>query len=489
MRLGDDRLHPPLHVLFRVLLHVLLRVPRRLAGPAATRAAVLALVAGLLIALPRASHAAAPTQLSISAPAAYADQATTLTVRLSSGDAPVTGAVQVDRLVEGQWRPVAGVVTHGGSAQLPVRLAREGDDNTFRATYAGDATYAPASAQTVVRLLRRDSSLRLTGPGRVVDERTVVLEVRWRTGEGSAVAGEVALQRRQDRRWRTLTTIRTGADGRARLRLRPRVDVVLRARADGLDWVRGDATGRHPIDNLPPGRRVALPPRAPQPRVRLPRPQRGVGQGPHVHIGPIPDGVWQQMTGRSWHRGCPVGRGGLRLVRVNFWGYDGYRYRGELVAATDAADNMAGALAEMYRQRLPLRAMYRVDRFGWSRRLQGADDYRSMAAGNTSAFNCRWVVGRPGVRSPHSYGRSLDINPWENPYHSSHGVVPNGWWAGRSHPRVAWRSRGHAVVRIMARHGLRWTYGTADAHHFDVRGGYGRMVLRPAATCGGHPCH
>ena len=32
-----------------------------------------------------------------------------------------------------------------------------------------------------------------------------------------------------------------------------------------------------------------------------------------------------------------------------------------------------------------IRAMYREDRFGWSRRLQGANDYRSMAAGNTSA--------------------------------------------------------------------------------------------------------
>jgi hypothetical protein len=24
------------------------------------------------------------------------------------------------------------------------------------------------------------------------------------------------------------------------------------------------------------------------------------------------------------------------------------------------------------------------------------------------------------------------------------------------------------VVEIMRRHGLRWTYGTADAHHFDA---------------------
>ena len=84
-----------------------------------------------------------------------------------------------------------------------------------------------------------------------------------------------------------------------------------------------------------------------------------------------------------------------------------------------------------------------------------------MAAGNTSAFNCRDVTGRPGVRSPHSYGRSLDLNTWENPYRSARGLVPNAWWQSRSHPRIAWRSRTHPVVRIMARHGLRWTYGLA----------------------------
>jgi hypothetical protein len=117
-----------------------------------------------------------------------------------------------------------------------------------------------------------------------------------------------------------------------------------------------------------------------------------------------------------------------------------------------------------------IRAMYRVDRFGWSKRLGGADDFASMAADNTSAFNCRDVVNRPGVRSPHSSGRSLDVNPWENPYRSARGLVPNRWWHPRSHPLVAWRSRGHVVVRVMARHGLRWTYGTGDSHHFDVRG-------------------
>ena len=102
-----------------------------------------------------------------------------------------------------------------------------------------------------------------------------------------------------------------------------------------------------------------------------------------------------------------------------------------------------------------------------------------MAAGNTSAFNCRQVVNRPGVRSPHSYGRSLDINTWENPYRSPTGLVPNSWWQRHSHPLVAWRSRAHPVVRIMARHGLRWTYGMSDTQHFDATGAHGRVMVYP----------
>ena len=213
-----------------------------------------------------------------------------------------------------------------------------------------------------------------------------------------------------------------------------------------------------------------------------------VGSGANPVITQIPDRVWRQMTGRTWHAGCPVGRGGLRYLRINYWDYQGYDRRGELVANADAVRQMAGALAEMYRKKLPIRAMYRVDRFGWSNRVRGGNDYKSMAAGNTSAFNCRQVVGNPGARSPHSYGRSLDVNTWENPYRSAQGTVPNTWWMGHSHKRVAWRSRSHAVVRVMASHGLRWTYGNGDTQHFDARAGGARTSARLNATfleCGG----
>lgn len=124
----------------------------------------------------------------------------------------------------------------------------------------------------------------------------------------------------------------------------------------------------------------------------------------------------------------------------------------------------------MYDGRLPIRRMYCVDRFAFSKKLNGADDYASMRADNTSGFNCRSVVNRPGVRSPHARGRAIDVNTWENPYRSATGLVPNSWWAGRSHPRIARRPSSHPVVLIWRAHGFRWTYGSGDSQHVDGRG-------------------
>ena len=221
--------------------------------------------------------------------------------------------------------------------------------------------------------------------------------------------------------------------------------------------------------------------------MKLPAQPRAVGAGANPKVSTIPNGVWRSMVGRSWHSGCPVGRSGLRLVRVNYWDYAGYRRRGEMSGGLGGGRPGGERAQRSYARKLPIRSMYRVDRFGWSSRLRGADDYRSMAAGNASAFNCRDVVGRPGVPSPHSYGRAIDINPWENPYRSRDGWTPNTWWVSRSHPRVAWRARSHAVVSTLSSYGLRWTYGTQDAHHFDVASGTGRIIMIPG--CEGIVCH
>ena len=414
-----------------------------------------------------------------------------------AGAEPVEGAaVLFERRTGGEWAELATVPTDAeGRAEASFQVARRHQDNRVRASYAGepgtepgtdpgtDPGTAPSEAgPSTVAIRRRGVQVRVGGPDEVVDEQSVKIWIRVRTGTGTPVQTKVRLQRRDPGGdWRTVRRLRTDAEGRRTLTSTPRVDTRWRVRTAKTSWLRKGRSRVHRIDNLPPGEPVSLPAKAPSPRRSLPTQARAVGEGANGVVRRIPDKVWRSMVGRSWHRGCPVGRQGLRLLRINYWGYDGYRYRGELVANADAIGRMKGALTAMYAQELPIYRMYRVDRFGWSKKLQGADDYASMAADNTSAFNCRQVVGRPGVRSPHAYGRSLDLSPWENPYYAGKWH-PNGWWVGRTHPRVAWRSSGHAVVTIMRNHGLRWTYGTRDAHHFDASPGGGKRPAGPVAS-------
>lgn len=458
--------------------------------------AFLTLLLGLALAIglapPVQAQEPTPTTLTMGAERQHADEPTVLALDLRRDDGtPVAGAqVLVERRTSGTWSQLGLVTTdEQGRAALEAAMSRRSADNVFRASYAGDAATAPAATGPVaVGLLRRNTRLVVAGPDEVVDEQSVRVRVRWFTGNGQPVPGPVRLYRRNGSAgWKLDRLLRTGADGRVEITVTPRVDTRWRAEARRLDWAEGDRSPVHRIDNLPPGIPVRLPDAAPRPRINLPDQPHAVGAGPNPVIRPVPTRVWRQMTGRSWHGGCPVGRDALRYLRINYWDYRGYRRRGELVAHADAVRQMAGALAEMYRKDLPIRAMYRVDRFGWSARLRGADDYRSMAAGNTSAFNCRDVVGKPGVRSPHAYGRSLDVNTWENPYRSRQGTVPNTWWMSRSHPRVAWRSRSHRVVQVMAQHGLRWTYGNGDTQHFDAGAGHARMLAR-WGDCGGVVC-
>ena len=122
------------------------------------------------------------------------------------------------------------------------------------------------------------------------------------------------------------------------------------------------------------------------------------------------------MDGSSWHEGCPVGLGRLRLLRVSHWDFHGRVESGQLVIHERYARGMADVFARLFAKRFPIRRMELIDRYG-------ADDHRSMAHDNTSAFNCRFVNGTNDW-SMHAYGKAVDINPRENPYVSGDFVSP-----------------------------------------------------------------
>jgi poly-gamma-glutamate synthesis protein (capsule biosynthesis protein) len=176
-----------------------------------------------------------------------------------------------------------------------------------------------------------------------------------------------------------------------------------------------------------------------------------------------------RMSGVSWHRGCPVGFADLRLLTVGHWGFDGQARRGRLVVHRDAARAMLRTMRSLFRLRFPIRRMRLVDAYG-------ADDRRSMAADNTSAFNCRFVAGRPGVWSEHAYGRAIDLNPIENPYVTESGFVsPSAGapFARRSRHVPGMIHRRGPVVEAFAAVGWEWGGNWAwpkDYQHFSATG-------------------
>ena len=105
----------------------------------------------------------------------------------------------------------------------------------------------------------------------------------------------------------------------------------------------------------------------------------------------------------------------------------------------------------------------------------GGDDFRSIEAGNTSAFNCRAVTG--GTRfSEHSYGRAIDLNPLENPY-----VYPDGTtshrrsrsYLDRRDVRPGMLVASGIAVRAFAAIGWRWGglwRGAVDLQHVSSTG-------------------
>jgi hypothetical protein len=187
--------------------------------------------------------------------------------------------------------------------------------------------------------------------------------------------------------------------------------------------------------------------------------------------GPIPDAVWAKMQGVSWHADlpCPT-RDELRLLTVPFVDFKGRTRQGELIVAADVADDMLDIFAEIHASGFAIQSMRPVYEFR-------GDDRFSMAANNTSAFNCRVVSGSTRL-SQHAYGKAIDINPVQNPFVTRSTTSPK---AGVDFDEAAERAfatkgiivDGDAVVRAFKARGWGWGgdwTSLKDYQHFSENG-------------------
>jgi hypothetical protein len=168
----------------------------------------------------------------------------------------------------------------------------------------------------------------------------------------------------------------------------------------------------------------------------------------------------------SWHAGCPVAPAQLRLLTLPYRDFGGVRRTGEVVVNARVVDDVVAVFRDLYRAGFPIRSLRLVDAYG-------GDDDRSMAADNTSAFNCRNAVGGSGW-SQHAYGLAVDVNPVENPYVYGGQVLPPAGRAylDRSDHRQGMAWSGSAVNRAFARQGWSWggRWSNPDYQHFSTNG-------------------
>ena len=172
----------------------------------------------------------------------------------------------------------------------------------------------------------------------------------------------------------------------------------------------------------------------------------------------------------SWREGCPVGLSDLRLITLSHWDYQGSVSSGELVVHVDHAEDMVQVFSRLFDARFPIERMEIVDNFV-------GDDDLSMAANNTSAFNCREIASRPGTWSNHAFGAAVDINPLVNPYVSLSGdqvFPPEGAQYTNRNVRVTGGIyAGDVVTQAFAEIGWGWGgdwNSVKDWQHFSANG-------------------
>lgn len=195
-----------------------------------------------------------------------------------------------------------------------------------------------------------------------------------------------------------------------------------------------------------------------------------VGEEPTTNTGyaePISLELQAKMLGVTWHEGCPVPLEALSVLHIPHFDMDGQRQEGMLIVATEQAEAILQVFARLYDARFPIRQMRPAHEFG------GSDD-ASMAADNTSAFNCRRITGGSSF-SQHSYGAAIDINTVENPYIRGNTVLPpaGAAYLDRSDLRPGMITDGDVVVQAFQEIGWRWGghwRSTKDHQHFSANG-------------------
>ena len=141
------------------------------------------------------------------------------------------------------------------------------------------------------------------------------------------------------------------------------------------------------------------------------------GFTPVFQVDPVSAPLLEKIRSGTWRPGCPVSPEDLRQLTLSYWTFYRKPATGLMIVHKDVAPEVTRIFGDLFQHGFLIEKMAPVEDYK-------GDDDASMAANNTSAFNCRDVTGQPGKFSNHSWGRAIDINPLTNPYVKGDKVLP-----------------------------------------------------------------
>ncbi len=180
------------------------------------------------------------------------------------------------------------------------------------------------------------------------------------------------------------------------------------------------------------------------------------------------------INGDSWRLSCPVGLNNLRYLQLTYWDFNGQTKVGEMIVHQDVATEVVYIFEVLYNINYPIYKMELVSNYQ-------SNDWQSIEADNTSAFNCRPATGSSKKWSNHAYGKAIDINPLENPYVARNGHISHNaslQYKRRVHKNLnnpadrAVVLKNDQVTRLFESYGWKWggDWNTIkDYQHFEKK--------------------
>ena len=157
----------------------------------------------------------------------------------------------------------------------------------------------------------------------------------------------------------------------------------------------------------------------------------------------------------------------LKLVQLTHYGFDHKVHEGQLVVHARVAEEVVAIFHELFEAKYPIEKMHLIDEYD-------ADDEKSCADNNTSAFCSRPITGTQNEWSQHSYGLAIDINPKYNPYCKGNKIVPENGKAylDRTLCQKGLITKNDLCYQCFSKYGWKWggdwidSRGYVDYQHF-----------------------